>query len=75
MAQFPPVTIKSGDNHWASACLYTTHAIAQQIFIHYFVDAGDPDHQPRIYKFIDPCTNKHHVYVGCKIVGNGEESW
>ena len=31
---------------YQTACLYTTHAIARTvIFTHYFLGAGDPDHQ------------------------------
>ena len=48
-----------------SACLYTTHAIAR-----YFL--------PTIFwVLVIQISNKHHVYhayVGCKMVGNGEES-
>ena len=45
-----------------TACLYTTHVIAR-----YFL--------PTIFwVLVIRIANKHHVYVGCKIVGEGEES-
>ena len=45
-----------------SACLHTTQAIAR-----YF--------PPTIFwVLVIWISNKHHVYVGCKIVGNGKES-
>ena len=45
-----------------SAYLYTTHAVAR-----YFL--------PTIFwVLVIRISNKHHVYVGYKIVGNGEES-
>ena len=46
-----------------SACLYTTHAIARQFL------------STILWMMVSRITNKYHVYVGCKIAGNGEKSW
>ena len=48
---------------YQTAYLYTTHAIAR-LFL------------PTIFwVLVIRITNKQHVYIGCKIVGNGEQSW